>query len=38
MIYRNEDSILEQIYESKYFRPSIMRFKILRVIEENAYL
>ena len=37
MAYSDEDSIIDQIYSSKYFRTFIKRFKILRVIEENAY-
>ena len=33
MAYRDEDSILEQIYQSKYFRPTNM--KILGVITKH---
>ena len=38
MAYSDEDSILDQIYEKQIFWPSFMRFKILGVNYENAYL
>ena len=36
MVYKDEDSILDQINSNQIFFASY--FKILRVIEENAYL
>jgi len=39
MVYRDEDSILDKIYEYKYiFGLVLRRFRIFRIIEENAYL
>ena len=40
MAYRDEDSILDQIYMKKKNISGlyIWRFKILRVVKENAYL
>ena len=39
MVYRDEDSILDQIYGNQMWSVFyIWRLKILRVIEENAYL
>ena len=38
MAYRDEDRILDQIYQKQIFSDFIMKIYYLRVIEEYAYL
>ena len=38
MAYRDEDIMLDQIYEKKYFRTFIMKIQNIKWDRENAYL